>query len=95
MRPPADDTDPDARARQRAILLARSPAERLAMAGRMAVGARALIEAGVRAELGAAATEADVRRAVFLRFYARNLGRDRAAQIANAIEARRRARDRT
>jgi len=55
----------------------------------MSVAARRLAEAGVRAELGRNATDAEVFRAVFLRFYERELGRERALRIVEAIEARR------
>jgi len=71
--------------------MARTPAERLAMASEMSVAARYLAEAGVRAELGPEATESEVRRAVFVRFYGRELGRERAERVVDAIEARRRA----
>lgn len=87
-----DDTRPEVRRRVRELFMARTPAERLAMASEMSVAARRLAEAGVRAELGARATDAEVFRAVFLRFYARELGRERANAIVDAIEARRAAR---
>ena len=86
-----DDTSADVKARVRANLLARSPAERAAMASRMSVGARQIAAAGARAELGPDASERDVRRMVFLRFYGRELGHERAGAIFDAIEARRAA----
>jgi len=63
-----DDTPADVKRRVRALLMARSAAERLAMASEMSVAARRLAEAGVRAELGRSATDAEVFRALFLRF---------------------------
>jgi hypothetical protein len=84
-----DDTHPDARVRARALLMARTPAERMAMASEMSVAAREIAAAGVRAELGPRASDRDVRRGVFLRFYARDLGRLEAERIFDAIEARR------
>jgi hypothetical protein len=86
------DTHPDMEKRARAILLAKTPEERLRMASAMSMGARALAYAGARAQLGPDASDADVRRLVFLRFYGRELGKERAAAIFDAIEARRAAR---
>ena len=86
------DTRPEIAERVRANLMARTPEERMAMASRMSVAARRLVEDGVRAALGHDATDADVYRGVFLRFYGRELGRDRANAICDAIETRRRAR---
>ncbi len=83
------DTTVDAAARARAIVMAKSPEERLAMWSRMSVGARALATAGARMTLGDDATDHDVRRLVFLRFYGRELGEPRALAIFDAIEARR------
>jgi len=64
------------------------------MWSRMSVGARRLAEAGVRMVLGPDASELEVRREVFLRFYDRELGRERALAIFEAIEANRAARPR-
>ena len=87
-----DDTTPDVKTRVRAILLAKSAAERAAMASRMSVAARRAAEVGVRADLGPLASDEDVRRAVFLRFYGRELGNARANAIVDAIERRERSR---
>lgn len=62
------------------------------MASRMSVAARQIAEAGVRAELGPAPSDSLVRRAVFLRFYGRELGDARANAIVDAIERRERTR---
>jgi hypothetical protein len=54
--------------RYRAMLLARSPGERLAMGGSMSATARALVRASVLAQ-APNASPAALRRALFLRFY--------------------------
>ena len=85
------DTSPEAADRVRQIVMSRTP-ERLRMWSRMSVGARQLAEAGVRMSLGPDASEFEVRREVFLRFCGRELGRECALTIFDAIEARRAAR---
>ena len=85
------DTHPDIERRTRAILLAKTPEERLRMASAMSVGARAMAHAGVRAQLGPDASDREVRRLVFVRFYGRELGKARAEAIFDAIEAKRAA----
>jgi hypothetical protein len=61
------------------------------MASEMSVAARQLAAAGVRTELGPEATDRDVRRAVFLRFYGGELGPEKAGRIFDTIEARTKA----
>ena len=80
------DTSPEMAARARAIVMARTPSERAAMASEMSVSARALVAVGVRMELGPDASELDVRRAVFVRFYGGELGAGRAAALFDAVE---------
>lgn len=86
------DTSPAMAARARAIVMAKSPAERLAMGASMSMGARAMAMAGARAQLGPQASDEAVRRLVFLRFYGRELGRERTEAIFDAMEIRRSAR---
>jgi hypothetical protein len=86
------DTSPEAAERVRLILMSRTAEERLRMWSRMSVGARQLAEAGVRMALGPDASDRDVKREVFLRFYGRELGRERALAIFDAIETKRGAR---
>jgi len=62
------DTPPDVMQRYRAMLLARSPEERLKMGCSMGATARALVRAAVLAG-DPHASPAAVRRALFLRFY--------------------------
>jgi hypothetical protein len=87
-----EDTPSDVKARVREILLAKSPAERAEMASRMSVAARRAAEAGVRAKLGPLASHEEVQRAVFLRFYGRELGLAHANAIVDALEQRARRR---
>lgn len=63
-----NDTSPEMEARYRAMLLARSPQERLRMADSMFSSARRLVVASVLAA-DPAASPAAVRRGLFLRFY--------------------------
>jgi len=62
------DTPPQVMERYRAMLLARSPEERLKMGCSMAATARALVLASVLAQ-DPHASPAALRRALFLRFY--------------------------
>lgn len=62
------DTPPDVMQRYRAMLLARSPEERLKMGCSMGATARALVRASVLAQ-DPHASPAALRRALFLRFY--------------------------
>lgn len=77
------DTPPDVAARYRALLLERSPAERMIMACAMFDSARHLMIAGIRAdEPGISETELRVR--VFERTY----GRDFSGEARDRIIAR-------
>ena len=62
------DTSPEMEARYHAMLLARSGEERLRMAGSMYATARALVVASIL-ESNPGATPAEIRQALFLRFY--------------------------
>ena len=62
------DTPPEVMQRYRAMLLARSPEERLKMGCSMSATARALVRASVLAQ-DPHASPAALRRALFLRFY--------------------------
>jgi hypothetical protein len=88
-----EDTTAERRARVRAFFMALTPEDRMRIGSRMSLAARELVTAVVRADLGRDATEADVRRAVFLQFYGRELGRERCIEICAAMERRRRARE--
>lgn len=63
-----NDTSPDMDERYRAMLLARSPEERLRMAGSMFSAARRLAVASILAA-DPSASPAAIRRGLFLRFY--------------------------
>lgn len=89
-----DDTSAAARERQRENLMSRTPEERARMASRMSMAARRLVESSVRAALGPDAGEREVRRGVFLRFYGRDLGLERAVAMCDAMERRRDAQSR-
>jgi len=62
------DTPPEVMQRYRAMVLARSPEERLKMGCSMSATARALVRASVLAQ-EPQASPAALRRALFLRFY--------------------------
>jgi hypothetical protein len=62
------DTPPEVMQRYRAMLLARSPEERLKMGCSMGATARALVRASILAR-DPNASPAELRRAVFARFY--------------------------
>ena len=88
------DTPPDVMQRYRAMLLARSPEERVKMGGSMSATARALVRASVLAQDPQASPVA-LRRALFLRFYGHEfeaaererilawLGRDEPTPVSN------------
>ena len=63
-----NDTSPEMAARYRAMLLARSPEERVRMADSMFSSARRLVVASIRAA-DPSASPAAIRRGLFLRFY--------------------------
>jgi hypothetical protein len=75
-----NDTRPDAAARYRAMLLARSSAERLKMGCSMHATSRALILASVLAK-DPTASPAALRRALFARFYAADFPADESERI--------------
>ncbi len=64
-----NDTHPEIAARYRAMIQKLTPSERVAMGGRMNAAARTLARAGIVAELGPGATEAQIRERLFLRWY--------------------------
>ncbi len=74
------DTGAQADARMRALMAARSPEERFAMAGGMFDAAKALARAGIAAEHGAGA-EAHMRKYVFLRFYGQDFDEAKKRRI--------------
>lgn len=78
-----NDTSPEMEARYHAMLLARSPEERLRMAGSMYSTARRLAVASILA-VDPSASPAAIRRALFLRFY----GHEFDAQARERIMAR-------
>lgn len=63
------DTSTEAERRFQALVMSLSPAERLAMACRMFATAKTLVESGIRHACGELEAR-DLRRKVFLRFYA-------------------------
>lgn len=68
-----NDTRPGVEERYRAMLLARSPEERLKIGGSMHATARSLVRASVWAR-NPEASPADLRRALFERFYGHEFG---------------------
>jgi hypothetical protein len=74
------DTSPEMETRYRAMLLARSGEERLRMAGSMYATARALVVASVR-HANPTAPPAEIRQAVFLRFYGHEFDEPTRARI--------------
>lgn len=79
------DTPPDVLQRYRAMLLARSPEERLKMGCSMGATARALVRASVLA-LDPHASPAAVRRALFLRFYGHEFDAAERERIMASLE---------
>jgi len=78
------DTPTDVQARYEAMLLARSGEERLRMAGSMYATARALAVASITAA-DPTASLADVRQALFLRFYGHEFDERTLARILERI----------
>jgi hypothetical protein len=74
------DTSPEMETRYRAMLLARSGEERLRMAGSMYATARALVVASVR-HANPTASPAEIRQAIFLRFYGHEFDEPTRARI--------------
>ncbi|MBI4608358.1 MAG: hypothetical protein HY726_05050 [Candidatus Rokubacteria bacterium] len=75
------DTRPEVARRYRELLLARSGEERLRIGGSMRATAQALVRASVLAA-NPRASPADLRRALFLRFYGHEFDADTRARIA-------------
>lgn len=80
------DTPPDVEERYRAMLMARTGEERLIMGCAMHDTARALVEASLR-EQSPNATEAIIRKGLFVRFYGHEFGENTRAKILAAIES--------
>ena len=70
-------------ARVSRLLMARSPAQRLAMAGRMFATARSLVCAGLLEEHGSL-TPDELRERLFLRFYGQHFGETERAKIIDS-----------
>ena len=79
------DTSPEVEARYRAMLLARSPEERLRMAGSMFSDARRLVVASILAA-NPTASPGDIRRELFLRFYGHEFDEGTRARIIARLE---------
>lgn len=79
------DTLPEAEHRYRAMLLQRSGVERLKMGCSMHATAQALVKASIL-EKDPHASPAALRRALFLRFYARDFDPDSRERILRALE---------
>ena len=79
------DTSPEMERRFRAMLLARTGAERLKMGCEMHQCAQMLVRASVLAK-HPQATPADLRRALLLRFYGQDFSPDRLRAVSSALE---------
>lgn len=80
------DTPPEVEERYRAMLMARTGEERLIMGCAMRDTARALVEASLR-EQTPNATDATIRKGLFLRFYGQEFDTETRAKILAAIES--------
>lgn len=80
-----NDTSPAVEARFRAMLLARSGAERLVMGCGMFDDAQRIVVATIRAARPAIG-EVELRQAIFLRFYGREFAPEQRARILAGIE---------
>jgi len=78
-----NDTSVDVEARFLKLMLARSPAQRLAMACRMFSTAKALVRAGILEEYGLKGPN-QVREYMFLRLYGQDFGETEKAKILNS-----------
>lgn len=78
------DTTPKARRRFRELLLAKSPAQRLAMGCSMFDDAKQLALAGLRAR-NPGETPAQLKRRLFARIYAPDFSRDKLHRIADSF----------
>jgi len=80
------DTSVDVEERFLKLMLARSPAERLAMACRMFSTAKALVRAGILEEHGLI-DPYELREHMFLRLYGQDFGETEKAKILNSWKA--------
>lgn len=80
-----NDTPPEVEERYRAMLMQRTGAERLIMGCAMRDTALAFAETSLR-EQNPEATEADIRKGLFLRFYGHEFDAPTRAKIVAAIE---------
>ena len=80
------NTPPDVDERYRAMLMARPDEERLIMGCAMRDTAHALVEASLR-EQTPNATEATIRKGLFLRFYGHEFDAETCTKILAAIES--------
>ena len=80
------DTPPDVDERYRAMLMARTGEERFIMGCAMRDTVRALVEASLR-EQTPNATEATIRKGLFLRFYGHEFDAETRVKILAAIES--------
>lgn len=83
-----DDTDPRVAERYRRMIRALSPQRRHAMGAQMLATAKALARAGIVAELPPGASEGEIRRRLFLRFYGDEIPEPHRSRIAAKIAAR-------
>ena len=79
-----NDTSPEMEARYRAMLLARSPEERVRMADSMFSSARRLVVASILA-VDPSASPAAIRRGLFLRFYGHEFDEPTRARILDRL----------
>lgn len=80
-----NDTPPEVETRYRAMLMQRTGAERLIMGCAMRDTAKAFVEASLR-EQDPQATEVDIRKGLFLRFYGHEFDAPTRDKILAAIE---------
>ena len=81
-----NDTPPAVEAKYREMLMAKSPAERLAMACGMFATAKALVQAGLLQKHGPL-THAELRRLTFLRFYGEDFSESEREKILKRLMA--------
>ena len=80
------DTTDEMEARYRAMIMALSPQERLKRGCAMFQTAKLLAIASIRQELGSAASEREIRRRVFLRFYGQDFSQEETSKILARIQ---------
>ena len=83
-----NDTSPEMEARYQAMLLARTPEERLRMAGSMYSAARRLVVAAILAA-HPSASPAAIRCALFLRFYGHEFDEAERERVASWLQRHR------